>query len=93
MADAFWERKMKTYFTRIDFDGDGNITKADFQGMGDRFVSAEALKGDAATAVKAKLIDVSVPIIVIFSFYLNKQTNKQKGYAKLDKTEICSFIF
>jgi len=42
----FWLQKMRTYFDRIDFDKDGSITRADFEGMAARF----AAKLDAAKA-------------------------------------------
>ena len=53
-----WLRKMRTYFTRIDFDKDGSITRKDFEGMAARFISdgkLDAAKGkeltDTLTAV------------------------------------------
>ena len=57
MSD-FWIRKMKTYFSRIDFDKDGAITRKDFEGMGTRFVEKE--KADAATGeiIKTKICAV-----------------------------------
>lgn len=43
MSDI-WVKKMKTYFKRIDQDGDGNITRNDFEKMADRF-SEKTTKG------------------------------------------------
>lgn len=43
MSD-FWLRKMRTYFSRIDFDKDGAITRKDFEGMADRFIKSGKLK-------------------------------------------------
>jgi Ca2+-binding EF-hand superfamily protein len=43
-----WLRKMRTYFKRIDFDGDGKITRADFEGMAKRFADTGHLKEDAS---------------------------------------------
>lgn len=57
MSD-FWVRKMKTYFNRIDFDKDGNITLKDFEGMGERFVEAEKLNADAGKVMKEKLVAI-----------------------------------
>jgi Ca2+-binding EF-hand superfamily protein len=57
MSD-FWVRKMKTYFQRIDFDKDGAITQKDFEGMADRFVSAEKLDGKRGAELKTKLLQV-----------------------------------
>lgn len=54
----FWTRKMKTYFNRIDFDKDGNITLKDFEGMGDRFVEAEKLDAEAGKTMKDKLVQI-----------------------------------
>ncbi|ELU14353.1 hypothetical protein CAPTEDRAFT_154435 [Capitella teleta] len=39
-----WKQKMRTYFRRIDFDGDGEITQNDFQGMADRSIKIGDLK-------------------------------------------------
>lgn len=49
---------MKTYFTRIDFDKDGAITKKDFEGMAERFVSTEKLNEAKGNELRAKLIQV-----------------------------------
>lgn len=56
---SFWERKMKTYFSRIDFDKDGSITKADFEGMGNRFIELKPeTAGPTGEAIKGKLNDI-----------------------------------
>jgi len=52
---SFWERKLKTYFTRIDFDKDGAITNKDFEAMADRFVDAEKLDATKGATLKGKL--------------------------------------
>lgn len=57
MSD-FWVHKMKTYFNRIDFDKDGSITKKDFEGMADRFVSAEKLNAEKGQDLRNKLLQV-----------------------------------
>jgi len=66
MSD-FWVRKMKTYFQRIDFDKDGSITQKDFEGMADRFVSAEKLDAAKGAELKTKLIQV----FICYFFELN----------------------
>ncbi len=61
MSD-FWQRKMRTYFQRIDFDKDGSITKKDFEGMADRYIKhgkfndakAKDLRGTLGTVSTAK---------------------------------------
>lgn len=57
MSD-FWLKKMRTYFKRIDFDHDGAITRADFEGMGERFVGIEKLDSAAGEALKTALTDI-----------------------------------
>lgn len=57
MSD-FWVKKMKTYFTRIDFDHDGAITKADFEGMAARFIETAKFTGDKAADVNKTLLAI-----------------------------------
>lgn len=57
MADH-WTKKMRTYFTRIDFDHDGSITRKDFEGMNERFKKAGNLDGDRAKALADHLFAV-----------------------------------
>lgn len=57
---SFWVRKIETYFTRIDFDKDGSITKKDFEGMANRFVESEKLDAKRGEELKAKLTLVSL---------------------------------
>jgi len=54
----FWLRKMRTYFTRIDFDGDGKITRADFKGMVDRFTESGRLSEARIKALETSLTAV-----------------------------------
>ena len=49
---------MRTYFTRIDFDKDGSITRKDFEAMGTRFVEADKLDDAAGQVIKTKLNEV-----------------------------------
>jgi len=57
----FWLQKMRTYFDRIDFDKDGAITRADFEGMAKRFA-------DKLDASKAK--DLTTNITNVWDKYL-----------------------
>lgn len=56
--DKFIEAKLKTYFKRIDFDKDGAITRNDFEGMADRFVTREKLDAAKGADLKHKLVQV-----------------------------------
>jgi Ca2+-binding EF-hand superfamily protein len=57
MSD-FWVHKMKTYFTRIDFDKDGSITQKDFEAMAERFIASEKLDAKRGAELKKKLLEV-----------------------------------
>lgn len=57
MSD-FWVRKMKTYFTRIDFDHDGALTKSDFEGMANRFIEQAKFEGDKAADMTKTLLAI-----------------------------------
>ncbi len=48
----YWKRKLRTYFTRLDFDKNGIISKDDWVGMGIRF--AEFGKADKQKAEHLK---------------------------------------
>lgn len=37
----YWKQKVRTYFTRLDFNNDGVISKDDWVGMGIRFAKFE----------------------------------------------------
>ena len=58
MSD-FWLRKMRTYFTRIDFDKDGAITRNDFEAMAQRFINSGKLKSEHEGDLMATLCAVS----------------------------------
>lgn len=53
-----WLLKMRTYFKRIDFDGDGQITRADFEGMAKRFGDSGKLTADQAKSLAGNLTAV-----------------------------------
>jgi len=55
---AFWEKKMATYFTRIDFDKDGAITLNDFEAMAARFIASEKLDAKRGADLKEKLVQL-----------------------------------
>lgn len=55
---AFIERKLKTYFSRIDFDKDGAVTVNDFESMADRFIEKEKLDAAKGVELKKKLVQV-----------------------------------
>ena len=57
MADL-WSKKMETYFKRVDFDGDGVITKKDFEGMAERFIKQGELTGDTAKHLTEKTTEL-----------------------------------
>jgi juvenile hormone diol kinase len=46
---------MRTYFKRIDFDGDGEITQKDFQGMADRFIKVGGLQDAEANQLRGNI--------------------------------------
>lgn len=46
---------MKTYFTRIDFDKDGSITRKDFDSMASRFAEKSKMNADCAATLKSHL--------------------------------------
>ena len=50
---------MSTYFHRIDFDKDGAITRADFEGMAKRFMETGKLSPDRQTDMLKTLTAVS----------------------------------
>merc|ERR1711868_216926 len=55
---AHWLQKMRTYFERIDFDKDGAITRADFEGMASRFAKDGALDAGKAADLMTTLTGV-----------------------------------
>jgi len=60
VVSAIWTRKMKTFFHRIDFDGDGAISVKDFIGMVDKFADREGFSpAEKETAIQGYM-DVSI---------------------------------
>lgn len=43
---AFWVKKMKTYFARIDLNADGKISRDDFLDMAEKFIAGGYVKSD-----------------------------------------------
>jgi len=66
---------MNTYFARIDFDGDGAITKADFEGMGTRFVEKEKADPKTGDIIKGK-------ICAVWDDFLSKVDGAENGIKK-----------
>jgi len=54
----FWERKMKTYFKRMDPDGDGYMTKNDFDQLADRYAQIGKLDEVKAKQAHRKLLKI-----------------------------------
>ena len=53
-----WLQKLTTFFKRLDFDGDGSLTKKDFFGMADRFTKQGNYNEEEAKAFKDKFLEV-----------------------------------
>jgi len=64
---SHWLQKMRTYFERIDFDKDGSITRADFEGMATRFAKDGALDAAAKDALMATLTGVWDKYLITFA--------------------------
>jgi Ca2+-binding EF-hand superfamily protein len=56
--EKHWERKIRTFFNRLDTDGDGIITKNDYVLIGENFVKAGQLSGDSSTALKDNFMQI-----------------------------------
>ncbi len=55
MPSEFWIRKMRTHFDRVDVNGDGVVTAADFEQMADRFIDAGGLDNQGAESLRSHL--------------------------------------
>jgi Ca2+-binding EF-hand superfamily protein len=66
---AFLDKKLRTYFNRIDLNADGKISKEDFQDMASNFIAAGCVK-DAS-----KQADFTAKICGIWDKYLSKLGN------------------
>jgi len=75
---AFWEKKMITYFNRIDLNRDGKISKEDFEDMAAKFIDA----GFVSAANKATFTS---NICGIWDSYLSK-LGKDGGITSADFT-------
>merc|ERR1711981_838176 len=58
VMSAFWTSKMATYFSRIDADKDGAITRNDFECMATRFITANKLDAAAGGVLQGKLCEI-----------------------------------
>jgi len=54
----FWERKVRTFFKLVDIDGNGYITKGDYESLADRYKEMGKLDDVKAKQVRRKLVKV-----------------------------------
>ena len=59
MSDI-WERKIRTFFHRLDFDNDGTLTRAEFWKFGDGIAEREKFDPKQKEVLKKYLDDVSI---------------------------------
>lgn len=55
---AFWERKMRTYFARIDLNNDGKISKEDFEDMANKFIAGGYVKDENKATFTANICGI-----------------------------------
>lgn len=60
VVSAIWTRKMKTFFHRIDFDGDGAISGKDFNDMVNKFADREGFNPTEKETAMQGFRDVSI---------------------------------
>ena len=58
MSD-FWARKVRTYFHKIDVNGDGIMSKKDVEGMADNLADVENLSPERRALIKNHFIKVN----------------------------------
>jgi len=63
-----WRRRIRTFFSVIDFDGDGQLTEKDCDEVADRYVELGKLDAVSAKRVRRKLTD-------LFREFLGTSTN------------------
>ena len=54
----FYSRKIRTFFRRLDYDNDGEITRKDHEDMADRFIANGKLRDAKGIELKALLVQV-----------------------------------
>jgi len=54
----FWDKKMQSFFKRVNVSGNGLLSKKDFQVLGDRYVSFGKLDAKKADEIRVKLLKV-----------------------------------
>jgi len=54
----FWERKMRSYISRLDLDGDGQLTRADYEMLLDRYLKLGKIDEFRAKQVTRKILSV-----------------------------------
>ena len=72
MSDL-WSRKIRTFFQRIDYDGDGVLTIKDCEGLAEGFITTGNLEGQEADNLRHSIHKVNTArgsMIKLFCFYL-----------------------
>jgi len=54
----FWERKIRTYIHRIDMDGDGKLTKVDYEMLVDRYLKLGKIDDLRAKQITRKILGI-----------------------------------
>jgi Ca2+-binding EF-hand superfamily protein len=54
----FWEKKLLSFFRRVNFAKDGKLSKNDFETLADRYVKLGRLDGVAAKQVRRKIVKI-----------------------------------
>jgi len=75
VVSELWTRKMRTFLRRMDFDGDGVVTKTDFENMPARFADLEGfdpVKKEAAINCfrVVSIVDSRFPCHVVIEKYI-----------------------
>lgn len=55
---GFWDRKIRTYFRRTDWNGDGELTREDFELMAERFAEGEGAGSKRRHQVKETFLQI-----------------------------------
>ena len=64
MSDI-WERKIRTFFRRVDLDKDGTLTRVEFVAMGEGIADKEKFNPEQKERVRKAFDDVSNRVLVI----------------------------
>jgi len=52
----FWEKKLRSFFKRLDFEKKGKMTKNTYETLADRYIDMGHMQGVAAKQVRRKLV-------------------------------------